>query len=107
MGAGKYNRRVTLQSRTRSNDANGAVVDAWANVATVWAKPMTITGRERWANDYTAHEYSVSIAVRYRADLAEDMRALYNGRTLDISRIIDVDERRRELILLCKEHKNG
>ncbi len=107
MGAGKYNRRVQFQSLTRIQDTTGAPVESWLTQFTTWARPKTINGRERWANERTAHTYSVAFEIRYRTDIDESMRALYNGRTLEVATIFDVDERRRELIVLCKEIKNG
>ncbi len=106
MGAGKYNQRVTFQASTRTKDAAGSLVDIWANVATVWGSVKTITGRERWASEHTAHNYDVALLIRYRTDLTESMRTLYNGRTLEVATLIDVDDRRRELAVLCKEIRN-
>ncbi len=105
MGAGKYRHKVQFQQLVRTKDATGAPVESWSQVAAAWCAPKTITGRERWANERTAHEYDLALEIRYRTGLDESMRAIYNGRTLEVASIIDRDERRRDLIVLCKEIK--
>lgn len=103
MSAGKYRHRVQLQSKTLTPDSHGNPVETWATASTVWAAVKPISGRERWANDRTSHDYDLAVSIRYRTGIAPDMRAIYNSRTLEVSTIVDTDERRRELVLLCRE----
>lgn len=107
MGAGKYRHKVQIQERTRTKGASGVPVDTWVKFRDTWSNPKTVNGRERWANERTANEYDVAFEMRYQTGITEDMRIVYGTRTLQVSTVIDVDERRRELVVLCKEIKNG
>jgi len=107
MGAGKYKNRVEFQTNSTAVNSDGTPVNVWSELATVWAGVNTVTGREKWANRHTSHNYDAAVSIRYRSDITESMRIIYNGRTLQIKTIIDVNERRRELVLLCVEFRDG
>lgn len=105
MKAGRLNNRVTIQQPGSNKDAYGhATKETWADVVTVWAEVKPVTGRERWASDHVANTSTVAIKIRYRTGIKPEMRVIHGSHTYQIDGPpIDVDGRRRELVLACKE----
>src|SRR5918992_2353622 len=102
MRAGTLKDRVTLQQNTPTQDAGGAPVDSWADVATVWAAIEPLTGREFFDAARVVADVTHRLRIRYRADVTEKMRAIQGSRTFDISAVLEVG-RRRELHLMARE----
>ena len=104
MGAGKYRYKITIQQLSITQDDIGNSIEAWADFAEVWASAKSLSGREYWAAAQTQSEKSVIFEIRYREGIHSiDMRVLYGSRVLDILSAIDPDERKRVIILTCKE----
>jgi SPP1 family predicted phage head-tail adaptor len=103
MAAGKYRHRVTIEQKTETKNEFGTRVPSWVALATVWARVDTLNGNEKYVSARHLETASVVVEIRYRADITAAMRVVYGPRTLEISAVIDVGERRRELKLLCKE----
>lgn len=104
MRAGDLKDVITLQSNAPTQDAGGAPVDAWTDVATVRAAIEPLAGREFFDAARVVADISHRIRIRYRAGVTEAMRVVENGRTFDIEAVLEV-ERRRQLHLMCRELK--
>ena len=99
--------QVTIQSVTTVNDTMGAPVETWATVATVFASVVPqkyqsgvealvqALGREAVATTYT-------VTIYWRSDVVERNRLTWNGKTMDIRRVIDPDGKRTWLELMCE-----
>lgn len=92
MQAGKLNRRITVQQRTQGQDDAGQPIDAWADVAKVWAWVKTQSGmavaRQTANQDGVAMSVnSYSFRIRYRPAVTDDMRVVYGGLNFDIKQI--------------------
>jgi SPP1 family predicted phage head-tail adaptor len=112
MRTGAMRRRITLQSRDATVDANGGQVTSWTNVATVWASIEPLSVRELLAAQSVQSEISHKITLRYQPALASmkalaAMRALYGTRIFSIAGGMNLDERNRELDLLATESLNN
>lgn len=89
VAAGKLNQRVSIQQKTITrNPANGEEGVAWSLVATVWAEAIPVRGNAFFAANQQQHTVDVRFRIRERADLAIDMRLVWNGRHYDITAII-------------------
>lgn len=108
MRAGNLRTRVTIQTPGQGIDEYGVPTqETWSDLATVWAEVKPITGRERWASDYTANIATTAVSMRYRDDIQPNYRVLYGERVLRIAGPpINVDNRNRELVLTCEEVTN-
>lgn len=106
MRIGPLRKRVTLQGDAgTTQDAYGQPIAAWQTIATVWAEVTPTSGAERFVPG-AAQETAVAshrIRIRYRSGVTPGMRALYEGRVLDIERVDDPTGRRAELALICRE----
>src|SRR5574340_2073 len=102
---GALRKRITLQSRATTQDTFGGQSTTWTDVATVWAEIEPAGGRELMAVQSLPVAITHSIAVRYRAELANPktvagMRAVYGTRIFDIHASMNESERNRMVTLL-------
>lgn len=95
--------RITIQRPAITEDNIGNQITTWSDVATVWAKAESLSGREYWAAAQTQSEKSVRFTIRFRADIKTEMRVAYGTRILNIQSAIDPEERKRHLVLTCIE----
>lgn len=84
---GELDQRIILQRETLADDGMGGSTVALNTVATVWAKAIPLAGREgmRAARLDAAHSYT--FVIRYRADLRESDRILWEGAAYNIRAI--------------------
>jgi SPP1 family predicted phage head-tail adaptor len=108
MQAGKLKKRLTIQSLPdvpeRNSDGSEKVDDSqWQDLATVWASVEPISGKEFFAAQEIVAEITHRIRLRYYAGLTPKMRLKLNDRIFDMQRILNVEERNRELEILARE----
>ena len=103
MRIGKLRRRITIERVTETQDTDGAVLETWSTYATVQASIEPISGREYFAAQSTQADVTHRIGIRYLSGIVPKMRVNYNSRIFDILSVINVDERSRELQLMCRE----
>jgi SPP1 family predicted phage head-tail adaptor len=101
--AEELNRRVTIQSKSGSQDSYGQPGETWSDIVTVSASIITTGGREFYAAQKLNAEISAVIKIRYRTGLDVKMRVKYGERYFSILSIADPEERHEELLLSCKE----
>lgn len=95
--------RVTIEAPVDGVNEFGERVVTWSTVETVYAAVEPVRGREFFAAEQVQSEVSHRVVMRYRAGMTTRMRLLHLGREFHINAIIDVDERHRELQLMCRE----
>lgn len=103
MQAGKLRHQVTIQQATETRNTLGEAIRTWSTVATVWASVEPLRGREFFDAEQVQSEISQRVRMRYRSGIKPTMRLLYGSRILQIQAVIDVDERHREIHLMCRE----
>lgn len=107
MRAGTLRHQVTLQTVTETRDADGGVVETWADTATLWAAVEPLRGREYFSAKALQAEVTTRIRLRYRAAVVPKQRVTWvdgsTTHTYDVLEVIEPDTRRRELALMCKE----
>lgn len=106
MNPGRLRHRVTIQKSQISQDELGNNIETWIDWATVWANIRPVSGREYFQAAATNSEDNVRINIRYRSGIDPlRMRVVYNGRTFNIISAIDLNERRREIEMVCQERR--
>lgn len=106
MNPGKLRQRITIQSRSVSQDSYGGQSETWATVMTVWAQITSLSSRELVAAQAGQSEITHQIRIRYVAGITADMRAVYNGRYFNLALPINTEERNIELVIPCVEGLN-
>lgn len=103
MRAGRLRHRVTIQSKTVTQNSYGEEVITWTDVDTVWASIEPLRGREFEELRRAGADLTTRIVMRYQAGIVPEMRATEGGHTYDILSVVNVEERDRELHLMCRE----
>lgn len=94
---------MTLQQRTTTQDAYGAPVETWSDLATVWGHVEPLSGREYFQAQQLQARVNTHITIRYRDGVTPLLRAKLGSRVYRIEAVINPDERKRELQLMCEE----
>jgi len=92
--AGQLDRRITIQSFTTTTDDFGEVIQSFTTLADVWAKVEEKNGSEGEEGNQLMATKRVEFFIRYRADINEQMRIVYNGLTYKIETILNADARK-------------
>lgn len=106
MTAGKYDRRVTVQALSITEDAFGGAVNGWANLTTVWAEYLPGTGGERRvAAAQEQGQMPATFNIRYSSATAaikpQTHRISFDGSYWDIESIAET-ERRKSLSIIAR-----
>lgn len=108
MKIGKLRHRITLlvPSGTTSNTV-GEEIPSYVEFATVWASIDPVKRRTYSTDEREIEEYGFyDIVIRYLSGLRDDMRIMFKNRIFEIKRIDNIEERNREIHLLCYEKVN-
>ena len=104
MRTGKLRHRVELQKASFIVDDLGYHLEEWETVATAWAAIEPLKGEEHW------QAASVQATTTHRVTMRPpgvavhpSNRLVFNGRIFEIEAVLDIEERGRELQLMCVE----
>ena len=105
---GRLDKRITIQRRSATLDAYGQEINAWSDIATVWANIKPVGGRERLRGMMVEGFLTHTVMVRYSAQLmppkqADAWRIVYGSRVFNITAAMDVDEAHERIIFDCTE----
>ena len=100
---GALRHRVTIERPERTAEGGGGATIAGTEVATVFARIETASGREISLADGRQGRATHKILLRWRADVEPQMRFTCEGRHFDIRAVLDTDGRRRWLTCLSEE----
>jgi SPP1 family predicted phage head-tail adaptor len=101
--AGALNSRVVLQAPQATPDGAGGETVAWTTVATLWAELRPTGGGESFAFERAEPTVGWRVRIRFRDDVAPDMRFAIGPRVLEIRAAFDPDGRRAFLECLAEE----
>lgn len=93
MNSAKMDRRITLFARVETQNEYGELVLSEALKATVWAQVTPIGGKETWMASQMVPEAKFKIVIRYRADVTETDKVLFEGVEYDIAYIAEIGRR--------------
>ncbi len=99
---GELDQRVQLQKQVRVPDAGGGNAHEWETQATVWAHVRPQSGSEREHSDRLNAEGGHRVAIRYRSDVNESWRIVWNGRAMNIRFAQDSGGRSLYLVMECE-----
>lgn len=99
---GKMNKRITIQRLAQVPDGGGGYTEDWQDVATVWAKVEPLKSWEEYEAQKVQQKIDYKMIIRYRSDITQDMRVVYNNVLYKIIGIKNIDEDNRFLELKCQ-----
>ena len=100
---GKLRQRLTLQQPVRAADGGGGAAVTWTFVADVWAAMSPIGGDERVDADALQGRLTHEVWIRFRSDVAAQMRFILGARIFDIRGVADIEEAHRFQRCLVEE----
>ena len=103
MKIGKLRHRIAIEQVAEIQDSDGSVIETWSAFADVQASIEPISGREYFAAQITQADVTHRISLRFIAGIITKMRVKHGSRIFDILSVINVNERNRELQLMCRE----
>ena len=105
MSIGQMRTRLYLESSTETRTSDGGVVEAWTPDTPIWARVRGLRGRELFSAQQINPQTSHKLTIRYCKGLTSGNHLLNKdgARIFNIQSVIDIDERHREMELLCTE----
>lgn len=102
---GQLRHRVTLQRCTESQSAVGIVTKTWYDIVTLWASVEPLGGREYFTAQQVNAEVTHTVTLRPYSGITigPKDRFKFGTRTLNVERVINIEERGIELQALCRE----
>jgi SPP1 family predicted phage head-tail adaptor len=100
--AGLLDRRVRIEAPGTAQGPDGAPIETWTPVATVWAHLRDASGREYLAAGATQNSALTQIRIRYRPDIEPEMRVLHGAIVYNVEAVLGQDQDRVELTLMCR-----
>lgn len=104
MQAGKLRNKVTIEQYVAGSPeqrASGEPDAAWSVYATTMAEIRPLVGREFFAAQQVSSKVDTKIRIRYRTGVTAGMRVNKSGTYYNIEAVINVENRNRELMLMC------
>lgn len=101
-----FNQFIVVQDHAESFDEAGGYQKEWVNKYELWASIESLFNKRQIGNElaFAKQIHSASyyqIIVRYVGDLNTDMRIAWDKKTLSISKIIGIDNKRQYLMLIA------
>lgn len=90
MRSEKLDRRLIIQEPAETRDDYGQEVLTWSTFATVWAGVKLNIGKESFQTSERVKERVVDFKVRYRTDITENMRLLYDSNYYEIEDVVEL-----------------
>jgi len=97
LDAGQLNRRITISTATKAEDAVGQGIPTWVPLATVWAKYTPVSDGEKVRANEVFSDLMARFIIRYSTVVANvDTKAqiTFDGRTFDVSGVKEIERRR-------------
>lgn len=102
---GQLDQRITLQSYTLAPDGAGGQARTWADFASVpnvWAHVRPGAGGERFEEDRTTANTVTLFTIRYRSDVDERHRIVWNSETYNIRQVKRASNREHFLLIVAE-----
>ncbi len=103
MRAGPLRCRITIEAPVETQAPDGSIVTTWETFTTAWASIEPLIGREYFAQQREQATISHKIRIRHRPGITHQMRVSWGARLFEIESVLNIGERNREIVLMCKE----
>lgn len=103
LAAGQLNHRVVIQSRQTTRAANGAQVESWINVDTVWAQVRDMRGAKYFRDQALNEVVDREVRMRAHGAITAAHRLLIDGEPYEIVELITADAPDEHLQVLARQ----
>ena len=102
MKSERMKNKITIQSKTITQDEELNPIETWIDLATVWVEVLSQNSREYYRLATINSEIENAFKIRYVDGITPHMRALFKSKAFEIIGVENVEERNTELIMICK-----
>lgn len=102
MQSGKLRHRITIERKIETLSSKGNTTVSWELFAIVWASIETMKAFEKAASAGTFPKADKKVCIRYKEGILPTMRVVYKGVVYSILGVNVIDEREREIELICE-----
>lgn len=95
--------RITLEQPQLTSDTGGGYTRTWQPFASAWAHIAPLRGQEEFAGLQLTGVVTHRITMRYITGVTSAMRVLYGARAFNIRAVMNPDERKEYLVMVCDE----
>lgn len=104
MSAGTRHCRVTVLTASAGvQDSMGQVAADYATIGDRWVEIEQLEGRELERARAIVADASHRVTMLWDPQVTTRSRLLYRGRVLEVAAVNNTDERRKEMVLVCRE----
>lgn len=104
LASGELRNSLKIQKPDNPRDAHGGqATDSWKTIGKACTKIRPLSGTERIEHAKMKSIVTHEITLRYQTGIDTTMRFLFGDRPLNIVSIINIEERNRVLVAMCKE----
>ncbi len=103
MISGRKSSSIEIQTVTQVVNDFGGLTETWATFKKVFAEVNPKRGQEYFSSRQINTKNDVVFRFNYFSGITTKMRVSYNTRVFDIQSIININERNREIELMCEE----
>ena len=104
--AGKMDRRIVIQTVSKTQDAAGQYIETPSTFATVWAWKQDITGRERMRQGRDIASETTVFRIRWLTGVTTEMKIVHDGKTYDIEGVAEISRREALDLTATAQEKN-
>lgn len=103
MEGGKLRHRLPLQSFVATTDEYGQPIKVYTTFATVWGRVEPLQGRELLEAQQLNSRVTHRVTIRHKPSVKPINRILHKTRILEPVSVLNIDERRIQMKILCIE----
>nr|WP_313010700.1 phage head closure protein [Brucella intermedia] len=94
MRAGKLDRKITIERKTKTKTPTGGIVESWLDVATMRAEIVQQSATEFLTGYGEAENGSIVFRLRYLGGITTADRVTYNGTAYNLKEIKELGRHR-------------
>lgn len=105
---GTLRHRVTFQVLTETPDGQGGFTSTWADIGvnpTVWGEIIPAKTYERFFSQQIQYQRTHQVTIRYRTDITQTMRMVFEGRIFQIKSVRAPEERKFFTVIDLEENQ--
>ena len=109
MRTGRYRTRLHIEEAAETRTSDGGITSGWASIGTTWAWVRGLRGRELFSAQQINPQTTHKITMHHRSGMNSGLRLLdkTGARVFNIESVVNLDERNREIEMICTEVAGG
>ena len=104
MISGKKSKKIVIESVSEGRNSLGGITEAWSTFSSPFAKVEPLGGKEAFFNREMNASNMVKFTINFETGITTKMRISYDSRIFDILSKINLNERSKEIEMVCEEH---